>query len=65
MAHLHERKEGLDGCEGSEDVDVEDALELGQISALQWQGWASTDAGCVVSSDHAQRCGDMPSTCRI
>lgn len=32
-AHLDEWEERLDGCKGSEDVDIEDALELGQLSA--------------------------------
>ena len=31
IVHLDEGKERLDGCEGSEDVDVEDALELVQF----------------------------------
>ena len=32
IAHLNEREEGLNGCEGPEDVDIKDALQLGQLS---------------------------------
>jgi hypothetical protein len=33
VAHLHQREKRLDGGEGSENINVEDALELGQLSA--------------------------------